>query len=64
MKATAASTALSPLRFALFAYLLGMIVLITLLPFRFQLPTQVHILARAGVFDVVTNITEFSVRSS
>jgi hypothetical protein len=47
------------LRFALFAYLLGMTVLITLLPFRFQWPTRVHILATAGLFDVVTNISLF-----
>jgi glycopeptide antibiotics resistance protein len=59
MKPTAASTAPSLLRFALFAYLLSMIVLITLLPFRFQWPMQVQILAWGSPFDVVTNISLF-----
>jgi glycopeptide antibiotics resistance protein len=49
----------SLLCFALFAYLLCMIVLITLMPFRFQWPTRVHILTTAGLFDVLTNISLF-----
>ena len=59
MKPIARSSASSLLRFALFAYLLSLIVMITLLPFRFQWPTRARILWRADLFDVVTNISLF-----
>jgi glycopeptide antibiotics resistance protein len=59
MKRAAESPTSFLLRLALFAYLLSMIVLITLLPFRFQWPTRVRILSAGGLFDVVTNISMF-----
>jgi glycopeptide antibiotics resistance protein len=60
-KAEGTSKVASLLRFALFAYLLCLIVLITFLPFRFQWPTRVRILTTADLFDVVTNISLFLV---
>jgi glycopeptide antibiotics resistance protein len=59
MKPIVESSASSLLRFALFVYMLSMIVMITLLPFRFQWPTRLRILWRADLFDVVANISVF-----
>lgn len=43
----------------LLSYFLGVIGVITLAPFRFALPTEIHILASGGWFDVVANVLLF-----
>lgn len=47
------------LSFALLIYLLSIIVLVTLLPFRFAWPNQIQILFFDNVFDVIANIGLF-----
>jgi glycopeptide antibiotics resistance protein len=59
MKATATSRAASPLGIGLLAYFLFVIVVITLLPFRFQWPTRLHVLWRWELFDTVANVCLF-----
>lgn len=57
--APTASPASSLLGLALLSYLLAVVIVITLLPFRFQWPAHVRIYASTDWFDIVTNIALF-----
>jgi glycopeptide antibiotics resistance protein len=53
-----ASTAIR-LGVALLAYMTGVTLVITLLPFRFAIPPQLHVMMTGTVFDVVANVALF-----